>query len=326
MKQRRPPQPSGDASRRRANRAFRSRRDPPLSFVAPVLPASDPEVRRALAQERRTWQRHDARLYYLDRVAEVAPGVLRDLEIVGDVGHAASKPCASCCAWWLRSPRFFLRGGGGDVAVGRTRHAVTTGQSGWDYERLANVRGQRWNPPTPTWGSWFADVRRGWAVDQGGDPYWLDERARLVELEAAAQPSPDRRARREVNERAPVLQWARHYGLDAPWALVVVRQTLDLWDRWPAGRGRVWDRNLANTGALIPASGRLPKRPAERTFRPEHFDWTVRRVVLREPSDTIASTVRRIPTEYPAASTVHRAVKTLADYLDLPIPPPRRQK
>ena len=207
---RRPSQPTGDATRRRANRAFQSPRkrprpprDPPLSFVAPVLPVSDPEVRRALAGERRTWQVQQARRFYLERVAALAPDVLRELDA----------------------------------------------------------------------------VRRNTAFTEA------------------------------------ITDWARRYGFDRPWALVVAQHTVTLWDTWPAGRGRVWDLSLDDTGALVPARGRLPHRPPERTFRPEHFDWTVRRVVLRDP-----------PSQIGPATTVRRAVTRLAEYLDLPISLPRRRK
>ena len=59
------------------------------------------------------------------------------------------------------------------------------------------------------------------------------------------------------DERA-LIAWADRANLNAPWVLIVARNTLDLWRAWPASRGSRWDANHDEVGELLPTSGRNP--------------------------------------------------------------------
>lgn len=117
------------------------------------------------------------------------------------------------------------------------------------------------------------------------------ERARNDLLKTVAKLAPD--VLRELADvpapGGPTLgEWAAKWNLDAPWVLAVARNTLELWRFWPAGRGRQWDANHAETGELVPERGRLPKRPAELLIRSAHLEWWVRARVLHQKYETIA--------------------------------------
>jgi hypothetical protein len=116
-------------------------------------------------------------------------------------------------------------------------------------------------------------------------------------------------AKLQSGDKAAIQEWARRHRIAVPWVLTIARQTLRFWCSSPAVRGRVWDCNRHDTGALALASmrGRPPARPSELLIRVDHFEWLVRVRVLREPYATIANT----------PETSRKAVRTLARRLGL---------
>lgn len=127
--------------------------------------------------------------------------------------------------------------------------------------------------------------------------------ARLSRAVGQLKQSP----RRPIDDGPALERWAKRSGLNAPWVIVAGRNTIALWRAWPARRGKVWDLNLHEEGELVPERGRLPRRPAELLLDPEHFDWLVRRRVLR---------VKYLDITTPA-QTSQRAVSVLARRLGL---------
>jgi len=119
----------------------------------------------------------------------------------------------------------------------------------------------------------------------------------------------------EIDDTA-LIAWAERTGIDAPWLRIVARSTIRLWRALPAARGSTWDDNLVNKGFLIPERGRLPQRPPEILIRPEHFEWLVRRRVLRQPYRAITT----------PEQTAHRAVTALARRLGLDGPTKKSRK
>lgn len=118
-----------------------------------------------------------------------------------------------------------------------------------------------------------------------------------------------RRARwREVDDAALAV-WAADWHL-APWVLAYARETLRLWRLWPAGRGRAWSPNPDDAGALVPDTGRRPKRPTALLIPRQHFDYLVRARIKRESLGSIA---RDAGVRHYAVST---AIRKLAATLD----------
>jgi hypothetical protein len=138
-------------------------------------------------------------------------------------------------------------------------------------------------PSANEYGADGADVRRALAMVR---VHIQIDRARSHLLDVVARLAPDvlrELAAMPSSDPVAVQHWAIKWGIDAPWVLTVARNTLTLWAAWPAGRGRVWDRNHTDTGALLPTSGRLPKRPGEMLVRRDAFEHFVKRRVLKLP-------------------------------------------
>jgi hypothetical protein len=151
-----------------------------------------------------------------------------------------------------------------------------------------------------------AQIRGALARELVSDPL---TRARDAFLDTVARVAPDVLVSlADVDDAAGLHVWARTWALDAPWILVVARNTLALWRAWPAARGHQWDRNHHDTGAqVIGPRGRRPRRPAEVLIRADHVEWLVRARVLHVPCREITT----------PQQTAQKAVTTLARRLGL---------
>lgn len=82
--------------------------------------------------------------------------------------------------------------------------------------------------------------------------------------------------------------WTRAHNLP-PWVTGFATATLELWARWPAGRGRHWAPESRRVGELIPDTGRRRSSVSERTVPAVHFEWFVKVRILKQ---SIRSTAR----------------------------------
>jgi hypothetical protein len=79
---------------------------------------------------------------------------------------------------------------------------------------------------------------------------------------------------------------------------------------WPENRKLVWWTNPDDTsGEWVPETGRPVKKPRDIRVPRRHFDWLIRRTVLREKALSIA-----VDAEVDA-STVRRAIESVSNLL-----------
>lgn len=157
-----------------------------------------------------------------------------------------------------------------------TRRAVNRRQAGTNLAFRA-----------PTLEALNPEVRRALALERSG---WPLELARDHLLRVISELAPDvltELSKLKAWDEQGISAWSRSFGLEAEWVHVVARSTCRLWAVWPNGRGRVWDFNHTDKGAQVPERGRMPAQPGELLIRQDHFEWFVRRRVLKEPFRSI---------------------------------------